>query len=157
MLRLAGSFVAAVLLTVSAQVVLASTIRHDVSDSEYTGLAANYPCVGKILGTSPEGGYIASGTLISPQWMLTAAHVLKDSTSLSFTINGNPYAADLSQSVYYPGYNKNTLTGDIAVVRLSSAVTGITTPSLYSGTTTSLLTLTGTLVGYGATGTGLTG
>lgn len=64
------------------------TIRHDKADSLYTGLAASYPSVGKI--TWP--GFLASGTLISPTWVLTAAHVVDDAVAAS------SYTFDLTAS-----------------------------------------------------------
>ncbi len=137
----------------------ASTIRDDRSDSLYTALAADsaYSGVGKVYnyGSSSAG----SGTLLSSRWMLTAAHVVAGAgaaSNLKFILNGTTYTAD-SYTVY-SGYQGGPATGDLALVHLGSDVSGISTfTSLYTGTTASLLGKTATYVGYGMTGTGLTG
>ncbi len=50
----------------------AITIRHDTPDSSYTNLAnSTYPQGGLVSGS----GWIGNGTLISPNWILTAGHV----------------------------------------------------------------------------------
>lgn len=148
------------LLTLAASSVCASTIRSDVSDSLYTALAASdvYSGVGQIYETTSSGTYAGSGTLISSEWVLTAAHMVTDassSSSLTYVINGVTYYAD--SYTYYSGYSSTTLSGDLALVHLTTAVTGVTYATLYSGTTSSLIGLTATYVGYGVTGTGSAG
>jgi len=130
----------------------ASTIRDDVPDSEYQALAAlsDFSSVGTLVGSL----YTGCGVLIAPDWVLTAAHLLTLSTSETFTINGTAYT---SSSLYRDpagnGYGTNG--GDFALVHLNTPVTSVTPAPLYTGT--SEAGMLGTYVGYGFTGTGLTG
>ena len=61
----------------------AGTIRHDRDDSVYLNLAASpaYNTVGQFLGTTSTFSYYGSGTLIAPNWILTAGHVVDQATS----------------------------------------------------------------------------
>lgn len=142
-------------LLVCAVTVHAGTIRHDRSDSLYLGLGAApvYASVGQIVGKTPSYGFYASGTLISPDWVLTAAHVVDEATSLTLKIGGESYAA--SQWVYHSKWNGDLTAGyDIALVKLGSSP-GITPATRYTGSDE--LGAVGTSVGFGMTGTGLTG
>ncbi len=133
-----------------------TTIRDDVTLSATVTLAENYPSVGKLLMKSDSSQYLGSGTIISPEWVLTAAHNVDIMNSMTFTIGGSVYAAD--SWTYHPNWDTDALNGyDIAVVHLSSPVGGIESAALYSGTTSDLLDLTAAYVGFGNTGTGSTG
>jgi len=129
-----------------------STIRDDVADSQYTtlGASSDFDCVGTLVG----GLYTGCGILIAPDWILTASHLLLLSSSETFTIGGNSYTS----STFYrdPAWDgTGTDGGDFALIHLSTPVTNVTPATLYTGT--SELGLLGTYVGYGYTGTGLTG
>lgn len=133
----------------------AGTIRDDVADSLYTALAAQtqYAAVGKVTA----GGY-GSGTLIDSQWVLTAAHMVDDYpstvSSTAFTINGTTYTGQ--RWIAHQAWNGNVFNGyDIGLIRLSSTVAGVTPATRYTGT--SEVGNIATIVGYGQTGTGLTG
>jgi hypothetical protein len=133
----------------------AGTIRSDRSDTLYQNLAASvgYAGVGQFIGTTSTYGFAASGTLIAPDWILTAAHVVDDATSLTFNIDGNSYSA--AQWAYHSKWNGDLAAGyDIALVKLNSAP-GIAPATRYTGS--SEVGAVGTSVGYGKTGTGLTG
>jgi hypothetical protein len=135
------------------------TIRDDEPDSSYLALAASpeYAPVGLFVNS---WGYTGCGTLIAPDWVLTAAHVLTAATSGTFTINGNSYTSD--GLISNPNWNSGNVFGgyDFGLVHLSSPVVGVTPATLYTGSADlgqNGTFLTGTYVGYGYTGTGLTG
>jgi hypothetical protein len=138
----------------------ASTTRHDRRDFDYTSSSVLFTSVGRFDGsgttkdTHQPINYIASGTLIAPDWVVTAGHVVDIADSLTFTINNAPVAADAWLA--HPQWTGDLTTGyDIGLVHLSTAVDGVTPANLYKGGLE--LGKIGTYVGYGKTGTGLTG
>jgi secreted trypsin-like serine protease len=134
----------------------AITIRDDRTQSQYLNLASQaiYGSVGRIDETTSSSAYIGSGTLIAPNWVLTAGHMVSGATGLKFTVGGSTYSA--SSWVYHPLWNGNLSLGyDIGLAQLSTSVTNINPATRYTGS--SELGKTGTMVGYGMTGTGKTG
>ena len=131
-----------------------ATIRDDQPDSNYLDLAGSldYAPVGKFVNS---WGYTGSATLIAPDWVLTAAHSLIAASAATFTINGNSYAS--TELFLNPGWqNGHPLCGyDFGLVHLSTPVAGIAPATLYNGS--SEFGQTATFVGFGFTGTGLTG
>jgi hypothetical protein len=130
----------------------AITTRDDVPDSSYVALGASldYVSVGTV-----SSRLTGSGILIAPDWVLTAAHNIIASSSGSFTINGTTYTADelLRDPNYQPS---NEFAGhDFGLMHLSTSVTAIPPMALYTGFVDS--GQIGTFVGFGFTGTGLTG
>jgi V8-like Glu-specific endopeptidase len=148
----------ATLLGVSASVSFTApgfgaTIRDDQPDSAYLALAAlaDFTPVGTLVNS---WGYNGCGILIAPDWVLTAAHVLTAASSGTFTINGTAYT---STSLYSdPGWTGVGTSGsDFGLMHLSTPVTNVTPATLYTGA--SEFGQLATYVGYGFTGTGLTG
>src|SRR5689334_10169840 len=131
-----------------------ATIRDDQPDRDYLDLGGSpdYAPVGMFVNS---WGYTGSATLIAPDWVLTGAHNLIAASSGTFTINGNSYT--LSELFLNPGWqNGNPLGGyDFGLVHLSTSVAGITPATLYTGSLE--LGQTAAFVGFGLTGTGLTG
>src|SRR5262245_49278584 len=128
----------------------AGVVRDDRSDSLYQslGASAGYAPVGQFLGSTSTFGFAASGTLIAPNWVLTAAHVVDQATSLTFNIGGSSYAA--SQWAYHSNWNGDLAAGyDIALVKLNTSLAGITPALRYTGSDE--LGRIGTSVGYGKT------
>ncbi len=137
----------------------AGVIRHDVADSLYLSLGANakYKSVGQVTGTTVSTEFFASGTLVASNWVLTAAHVVDQATSLAFKLGGQTFTA--SEWVAFPDWNGDLMAGyDIGLMRFDvnlTAATGVTAARRYTGT--GEFGKTGVSVGYGMTGTGLTG
>ena len=129
--------------------------RHDVDDSQYTNLAnqPQFAAVGKVFTSTSAG----SGTVIANGWwVLTAAHVVAGApvSSISFQIGASTYTA---QNVFiHPSYPGGPLpTADIALIELNAPVAGVTPAQIYTGTNE--IGKQGHSVGYGLTGTGITG
>jgi secreted trypsin-like serine protease len=133
------------------------TIRHDRADSSYTSLAASYPAVGALTW----GSWICSATLIDDDWILSAGHCLDDGA-----YEADDWTFDLSDSgggthigaekFVHPGWVDDLDDGtDIALLRLATSE-GTVSPATIN-TDTSEVGRTTTHVGYGRTGTGLTG
>ena len=82
------------------------------------------------------GQYMCTGTLISPDVILTAAHCVKGYRAADYTVY---FGRDIqtattrrvSEVKYHPQYNENSITNDIAVLRLSSPPPAGVTPIPY--------------------------
>ena len=152
------------------QVSQAGTIRNDVADSFYTSLAQQsvYDSVGFLTWSIGSSGYIASGTLIAPDWVLTAGHVVGGTDDYGAGVSGmifgmgptyNGIGISATEWIPYGGWSSgggNLWAGvDLGLVHLSQAITNVTPAQM--DFSTSLVGLLGTSVGYGRSGTGLTG
>lgn len=146
----------------------AIVIRDDVDDSRYRIPASAFPAFVDMPG---EG----HGTLIAPQWVITAAHVLPmHAGPMQVTIAGIP--RDVERVVVHPGYrtppqaliHQAMATGeavlilvllassdDVALVKLARPVTDVAPVALYEdGDEPDRIVR---ILGRGATGTGATG
>lgn len=130
------------------------TIRHDVDDAIYTSLAneSAYEAVGRF----DWSGGLASGTLISNEWVLTAGHVVDDlgAVNLTFTVGGQVYNA-VETIIHADWTGDLQQAGDLALVRLDRSVEAVTPATLYSGNDE--VGEIATIVGFGKTGNGQTG
>tara|TARA_R110000868_G_scaffold411617_1_gene706315 strand:- start:402628 stop:403506 length:879 start_codon:yes stop_codon:yes gene_type:complete len=130
--------------------------RHDRADELYLNLGAEsqFSSVARLqIGTS-----ICSATLISPEWMITAAHCF-DGTNNPFTLafpdTGGFNIAD--QVIIHPDWTPGQYTagGDLALIHLSTPITDLNSAMLYQGSND--LGALGYGVGFGRSGTGNSG
>ncbi len=142
------------LMTISS--VIASDAGEAVARIINGTTTADYPSVGKV---GDNTGYYGSGTLIAPQYVLTAGHCAEGvaDTNGRFFINGQEYK---TTKVYlHPSYNVNQLgndaANDIAIFKLDRAVSGVTPSPIYRSAPVVGQMLT--LVGFGYGGNGNTG
>ena len=148
----------------------AGVIRNDVADSFYTNLAAQsvYDSVGFLTWSEGASGYIASGTLISPEWVLTAGHVVGGTdnygagiSGMIFGLGGTNSGVEVSalEWIPYAGWSSsggNLWNGvDLGLVWLSQPITSVTPAQI--DFRTSPVGLLGTNVGYGRSGVGTGG
>jgi len=134
----------------------AATVRHDVDFSAYNRYAdlTHWQSVGKVTGNSATGRFSASGVMVRHNWILTAAHVVDDATSLTFTIGGKDYQAEgwATPDDWTGSLDRG---GDIALVKLDRNITGFDFQPRYKQTEE--MRRWGFSAGYGLGGTGLTG
>lgn len=133
----------------------AGVIRHDVNRSAYENLATQYASVGQIWsGDASTGlGSAGSGTLVSPHWVVTAAHVLNGQDHL-FTLNAKTHS--IKEAYIHPNWNGKLYDGhDLALVQLKEPIYHTQPAAL--NLTRSPIGETATFVGYGLTGDGVLG
>lgn len=147
------------LLLIASPFAFGGTIRDDRDPALYTTLGADptYAPVGELdVDVFESGGEpaVGSGTLVARDWVLTAAHVVESGRSMRFMVGGQTYSA--ARWVINQKYNGDLVRGyDVALVQLGTPVPNVTPAGLYRGHRE--FGLTGTFVGVGRTGTGITG
>jgi hypothetical protein len=137
----------------------AIVIRADVPDSKYRELGQTLKdTVARFSCTREDGTFIpgcGSGTLVAPQWVLTAGHNASIAEKNGATIDGVVYPAE---AVYlHPDAGKGiTRPGtDVALVKLARPVEGGKPACLYPARDE--IGQVATIAGFGRTGTHLSG
>jgi|GEM_PF-254438 len=121
-------------------------IRHDRDDTRYRALASKYPqacLVGRDVGT-----------LIAPQWVLTAAHVAQSKRKDTSKIKIENREYSIEQIYLHPDWRDGEA-HDIALIKLASPVLNIEPAHLYTDHDEAGKQVV--FVGFGGFGNGLTG
>jgi len=123
----------------SHSVVNAANIKQEriVGGTEVTG-SSNYPWVVLLSNSTSPNGFFCGATLISDEWVATAAHCVADlngSNVYAFVGEYDQSTNDvvpnlISRVIVHADYNDVTSDNDIALLRLSSPETSITPVSL---------------------------
>ena len=103
-------------------------IRHDVPDQKYIEFAQNLPIISAIVKYSDTD---LAGTLIAPQWVLSAAHVaetIPDGHQL--IVDGD--SIGIEKIIIHSGWNENGRP-DLALIKLDSEITSVDPILLYRG------------------------
>ena len=81
------------LLFISAQgISLGGTIDPGIADSKYVDYGSKFKCVTKINATTEDGKRAcASAVVIKPRWIVTAAHVVKNTSNINIEIDKKYY------------------------------------------------------------------
>lgn len=126
-------------------------IRHDKDDQAYLDLAMELGVADSVLRYNKTD---IAGTLITPQWVLSAAHVaetLKPDHELLF----GDRKLGIDKVVIHPDWLENGRPEDIALIRLKTPVADAIPMRIYSGRDEQGMLIY--VAGNGAYGTGLTG
>lgn len=141
-------------------------VRHDTGYTRYIASEADYPAVFPLEQQAQRKVCIA--TLIAPQWALTAAHCVTE-TSLQATLDdGQSYAVKIARNTHqveavimhprWTGMGTHVLDHqqiDLALLRLSAPVEDVEPVALYRGHSEQDKIMT--FLGWGYTGVGTTG
>ena len=134
----------------------AGTIRDDRPASSYLALgdSIRYASVGLVTELTATGSLLSSGTLIAPNVVLTAAHAIDRATGIRFQVGGASYSA--SRWVTNPNWTGNLAAGfDLGLFLLDRPVANVAPAKRYDGG--GELGAIATFVGFGRTGSGITG
>ena len=105
-------------------------IRHDVDDNRYIELGSDFPATVRV---GERGG---DGTLVSPEWVVTAAHVAagvvrRYGDDLKIFVDDESEGISVAQVIVHPEFRPMG-DYDIALIRLATLVENIAPAQLYS-------------------------
>lgn len=152
------------LLLTSLQVIAASPLQFStrIVGGVESSAATEYPWAVSLKSQS-NNQHFCGGTLINEQWVLTAAHCIGNkspsniiATVGEYDLKSSPATASsaIEKIVTHPDYNDTTLDNDIALIKLSAAVSiEIITllSSLETENSLQVETIVSTAIGWGST------
>lgn len=135
----------------SASSVEAIIIRHDREDRTHHADPADFPFLADV--------GVAHGTLIAPDWILTAAHVANGVSPVSGVVMVRGKTVNVLRIVYHPSWVGDLPEGfaepswvDLALLQLAEPISDVEPVALYDGKDEKGRTVT--FVGRGKTGDG---
>lgn len=136
-------------------IVLAGTTDPNINDQHYLNYGEKFACVVSLCGTENNDDlYCASGVVIKPNWVLTAAHVIKNAKTGNILINDKKIKVDIF--IPHEKFEKNNFGYyDIGLVYCNSGIELDFYPELYRGDDE--VDKICSLSGYGIKGTFITG
>lgn len=131
------------------------TIDPLTQDSKYTEYGSKYDCVVTIHGMYKNGElFSASAVVIDKRWILTAAHVVENADTCGIHYD-NSIVILIDDIITHSDYKDSFSKGDISICHLKSNLDLKFYPELYENNDE--IGKTCSIVGYGGTGTFLTG
>ena len=93
----------------------AGTIDPNTPDKDYISYGKDFKYTGKLYGKNNKGvGYYGSAVAINDHWIITAGHVVEDSTSSCIFDIGNKFVLD--KIIVHPDFDKTKLgIADLAI------------------------------------------
>lgn len=131
----------------------AIVVRHDADPRAYHASPSDYPAVFGLLRTR-RGFWDCPATLIAPNWAITAGHCAEAPRIQEGVANGG-FAVEIAGAANMIDRVVRHPQSDVALLRLSSAVTNARPALLYAGADEVGQVVS--LLGWGDTGTGQTG
>lgn len=101
-------------------------IRHDVDESKYIEFAKEIPAISAIVKYNSTD---LAGTLIAPEWVLSAAHVAETISDNHMLIVDRD-SVDIKTIIIHPGWEENGRP-DLALIKLKKAITTVSPIKLY--------------------------
>lgn len=126
-------------------------IRHDRDDQAYLDLAKELGIAKRIVRYNQTD---VAGTLVAPQWILSAAHVAETLKPDHKLLYGDRQLA-IEKVIIHPGWLENGRPEDIALIKLQEPVLNVTPMRVYTGRDEMEMIVF--VAGNGDFGTGLTG
>lgn len=104
--------------------------RHDVPDQAYVDLAAELPVTAAVVRYSATD---VAGTLIAPEWILSAAHVAETMEPGQRLITMNGDSVEVGRVVLHPGWVENGRPEDLALIELVRPIDDAMVAAIYRG------------------------